>query len=584
MKIIAGVLTVIVALVSAGTVQAAPPTPEGLRGTAKGGPSVVNELQWTPVDPQQHPDVLGYRVYERIGAKPMSTPFLRRSGPENFVSLGAKRGRDYFYNVTSFTATEESPPAEVEVFQRPYARDNPTVRDCTQGAFKPGCSPWNQRIPAGASLYDDPGTPTVNEGQQIANQLATWNVNDGKDIPWNPLTMPADAPDFQRPVYYAKLSDPEYTIQCNRFGGACEIASANVRIPMGAQPAAGGCTRQEQIDETCAVDGHLSVVQPDGSEFDLWQSEVPSGVTGDTLDVSFGGKTHVAEDGLWSNATALQSGALGGSVTAYEQAAGEINHALAMGVPCVRSDQSFVYPANGNADRCGGPGTPRTGERIRLNPNHEVNSSLYPAWLKPWLRALQRYGAYVVDTGGASTFGLRQLSDQTYTSFLGGGEGSYYRYIAGIDTTSDDGITFSENDHVDPNPDFDDTFILNLRQGTWVNDLQVIDPCVTQKTCSRPSPPQPPPPPPSPSPPASAAPPAAPVAEKRSKARRQRSKARPRCVVPRLRGLRVSHAKRKLRRARCRYRVRGKGRVVSTSPRRGTRTRKTVFVRARHRG
>ena len=54
-----------------------------------------------------------------------------------------------------------------------------------------------------------------------------------------------------------------------------------------------------------------------------------------------------------------------------------------------------------------------------------------------------------------------------------------------------------------------------------------------------------------------------------------------RCVVPRLRGLSVSQAKKKLRRARCRYRIRGKGRVLSTSPSAGARTNKTVLVRAK---
>jgi beta-lactam-binding protein with PASTA domain len=60
----------------------------------------------------------------------------------------------------------------------------------------------------------------------------------------------------------------------------------------------------------------------------------------------------------------------------------------------------------------------------------------------------------------------------------------------------------------------------------------------------------------------------------------KRVKSKRRCVVPKLRGLSVRRAKRKLKRAGCRYRVRGEGRVVSTSPRRGARTRKTVLVRA----
>jgi sugar lactone lactonase YvrE len=55
------------------------------------------------------------------------------------------------------------------------------------------------------------------------------------------------------------------------------------------------------------------------------------------------------------------------------------------------------------------------------------------------------------------------------------------------------------------------------------------------------------------------------------------------CRVPRLRGLAVRKARRKLKRAGCRYRLRGRGKVVSSRPKAGTRTRATVRVRAKPR-
>jgi virginiamycin B lyase len=55
------------------------------------------------------------------------------------------------------------------------------------------------------------------------------------------------------------------------------------------------------------------------------------------------------------------------------------------------------------------------------------------------------------------------------------------------------------------------------------------------------------------------------------------------CRVPRLRGLAVRKARRKLKRAGCRYRLRGRGRVVASRPKAGTRTRATVRVRAKPR-
>jgi streptogramin lyase len=53
------------------------------------------------------------------------------------------------------------------------------------------------------------------------------------------------------------------------------------------------------------------------------------------------------------------------------------------------------------------------------------------------------------------------------------------------------------------------------------------------------------------------------------------------CRVPRVRGLPVRKARRKMLRAGCRYRIRGRGRVVSIRPRAGARTRDTVQLRAR---
>jgi streptogramin lyase len=58
-------------------------------------------------------------------------------------------------------------------------------------------------------------------------------------------------------------------------------------------------------------------------------------------------------------------------------------------------------------------------------------------------------------------------------------------------------------------------------------------------------------------------------------------KSKPKCRVPAVRGLSLKKARKRLRRAGCRYRVRGKGKVVSTRPRAGSRTAARVDVRAK---
>jgi subtilisin len=54
---------------------------------------------------------------------------------------------------------------------------------------------------------------------------------------------------------------------------------------------------------------------------------------------------------------------------------------------------------------------------------------------------------------------------------------------------------------------------------------------------------------------------------------------KPRCRVPKLRGLTKAKARRRLKRAGCRYRIRGRGRVRRTVPAAGKRTSRTVVVR-----
>jgi hypothetical protein len=99
---------------------------------------------------------------------------------------------------------------------------------------------------------------------------------------------------------------------------------------------------------------------------------------------------------------------------------------------------------------------------------------------------------------------------------------------------------------------------------------ELVDPAFPfQVDFSQPPPPPPPPPQAPPPPPAMPA-----TYEQKEQAG---------CVVPRVKRFSVAKAKRKLEKAGCRYRVRGKGRVRSTSPGAGLRTTRTVIVRGRQR-
>jgi hypothetical protein len=476
-------ITLVCSLLLAPSALAAPSEPTNLRGVADSH-KLVNKVEWDAPD-NTGTGIVGYSVYEGIGVQ---APRLIRAvtePDERVIFIPAQRGRDYWYEVAAADATGEGPRAKLELFQRAYAPDDPAVRDCPNpGTFKSGCSPFNQVIPANPRLDDN--------STAIANWLETLTPRK-EDIPYDPKNFPIACDgcgDWQFPVYWAWVggADPStyltrFDINCIPQGGTCGFSPGeSLYIPNGARPASPDWTKG---------DAHLTSIQltpPDeiGSEYNFRKVE-DDPLIPPTITFQGGGKTNIEQDGLGSDQDAAHTGALAGPIMATEMAAGKIGHALAMGVPCIKPGPA--YPANGNGRLCSELGLteddkPATGARFQLDPDYVIPASV-PTWKRIILRALQRYGAYVIDTGGATTEWsvARHVSDQSYTSFLGPGQGSWYKWLQSVDT-SDDGISFSDDGT--PDDTRDDFFTLQFDAGDgfeWANHLRVIDPCVTKKTC-----------------------------------------------------------------------------------------------------
>jgi hypothetical protein len=211
--------------------------------------------------------------------------------------------------------------------------------------------------------------------------------------------------DFGHPAYFARPTDPLYTLSCRGRFGPCPLDGQQARIPAGARPAAGG-------------DGHLATIdQSTGVEYDLFEASPPrNGVVAFT----FGGSTRIRGDGLGAGATASGFGLLAGTIRAAELEHGSIRHALFMTVLC--DSGAFVPPAVKDGQRCSAIGRPNTnappmGTRLQLNMTPRAIAALpVPYWTRAILRAMARYGAFVGDTGGGS-WGLQLESGATYTSF-----------------------------------------------------------------------------------------------------------------------------------------------------------------------
>jgi len=218
--------------------------------------------------------------------------------------------------------------------------------------------------------------------------------------------------DYQHPLYRAKDTDPLFTASIrNKWTGNCH--GAKFRLPQGARQAA-------WTPDPGSKDAHLSVVQPDGTEFDFhrvynidWNTK--------TLDASYGSTLPFNGDGLGGGSTVANFGLWAGVIRHEEMAAGNIPHALFVTIP--KSDGTHVSWLKTNGNGAIAPDAekykwPPLGTHFYLSyTDAEINALPIPTWRKTVVRAATRYGMYFGDTGGGSTgFKFQLESPETYRS------------------------------------------------------------------------------------------------------------------------------------------------------------------------
>jgi hypothetical protein len=223
--------------------------------------------------------------------------------------------------------------------------------------------------------------------------------------------------DFGHPVFYAEPTDPIYTLQATEPWGANELDGMKIPVPEAARPAGGS-------------DGHMTIVTPDGWEYDLWRAQAPP-AGGGTLDFAWGGRIRVDGSGLGAGGTAAGFGNLAGMIREPELAAGKINHALFIVLKCAATGTSFgygttassdgsssyVYPAQHGGSTCGGEesSVPLGTHFMLAMSDAQIAALAVPSWKKTILTALAHYGGYAGDTGGPG-FAFMFESSTSYTA------------------------------------------------------------------------------------------------------------------------------------------------------------------------
>lgn len=282
---------------------------------------------------------------------------------------------------TSAPATTAAPtttaPAVTTV---PPATPPPVAPVVVPGTVTPAL-PW--RPFASTSAWNTPiaaNTLTDADSAAIVAALTT-----------DPSKIAADLYEYGTPVYEADASTPRVKVTCTMNWGDCFLTHQLVPIPDNAAAASGS-------------DGHLVVVdRTSGYSYELWQARK---INTTTWSASWGAVLPLDGDGrstpVTNNAVGAGISRLAGLVRVNEIRNGDIPHALVFS-SAKACRGSYRYPATTTDGNSSAANCIPEGARIQLDPSIDVDSI---AGITPGERtiakALQTYGAYVGDTGGAN--------------------------------------------------------------------------------------------------------------------------------------------------------------------------------------
>lgn len=244
-------------------------------------------------------------------------------------------------------------------------------------------SPWNQPIPVGAKVHPD-----------SAAMLAPALERPG----------PVFDPAYGVNVYYSDASTPIRTCYVTDFPGALGSVVPNVPIP-------------DEVEATGGSDHKWAVISPEGWVWEAWRARKCADGDWDVGSIgatSLKTGTGFSQDGT----TAAWASSLGGLIRGEELFAGKIEHALAVSLPTACVAPGFVAPALKGPGI--GTGKIPVGTRLQLDSAYDLARLL---GVVPRIigRAMQEYGLYVIDRGGAidvkveaNQFGLGYLSLESF--------------------------------------------------------------------------------------------------------------------------------------------------------------------------
>jgi hypothetical protein len=199
-------------------------------------------------------------------------------------------------------------------------------------------------------------------------------------------------------IFYASTSTPLQTVRMPAAWYGATSASG-VPIPAGAFASTDDDHEMTIVDRArnCIYDFGRAIENPDGS----WGGYV----NGMSLD---GNGVYP----LGNSPSGSGFSYAAGKILPGELAAGRIDHALTFTMNATKAGGA-VAPATSSDGRSTLPGAIPEGARVRLDPSVDLETLGLNAWQKTIARALQVYGMFLYDTGGAVAIAAQQADSAT---------------------------------------------------------------------------------------------------------------------------------------------------------------------------
>lgn len=246
---------------------------------------------------------------------------------------------------------------------------------------------WNTPLPE-----DAPSNPKAN---QILRYMQTADESGDGCV----RLAGAEGDDWGQPVYWAQPGDPEYDVDVDPADEPPELR--NLRIPRGAEPAPNS-------------DGSMTIFDVQRG-YTVALTDAVHHLDGDTWSAGGATVTYLDSNGLHvSTGRASDERNVGSHrgnnaavmmVRLDEVTDGAVRHVLKVASGPTASVR-FVFPMVGSDGDTRDPSAPPQGLRFRIRPSVDLEALHLDPQTLVIARALQEYGFYIGDSGGATALKL----------------------------------------------------------------------------------------------------------------------------------------------------------------------------------